>query len=274
MDGSLIRSARKARGWSQTRLLGALRSQAALEHVTLMRPDSLRVALSRWENGHLVPDAVHTRLLCNVLELSPDSRPVSAGQVEEPCDDSLFGVLAYHTNSLRLLDRRLGAPFVRTQTAGYVSALEIMWTSSSGGDRRIVALAQADTAALAAWHDLDVGDHAAAARHYGLAKQAASRSGDSTLLAHALGEHAVMLSETGQPELALAQVRRAETFPGLPMLLRAWLAATRAQVATFCRGEAVTVRAAMAEAETALAQARPGDEVALPFLALNEVHLH
>lgn len=273
MDGHLIRSARQARGWSQTQLLAALRSQAVLEHVTLMSPASLRVALSRWENGHTVPDLVHTRLLCCVLELSSADAPGPLDEQDEPGDDSLFGVLAHHTNSLRLLDRRLGAPFVRAQTAGHVQALEAMWESRSGADRRSVALVQADTAALAAWEDLDVGDHTAADRHFGLARQAASRSGDSTLLAHALGEHAVMLSETGHARRALAQVRRAEALPGLPMLLRAWLAATRAQVATWCPGEAVTVREAMIEAETALAHACPGDEAALPFLALNEIHL-
>ncbi|WP_028479027.1 helix-turn-helix transcriptional regulator [Nocardia sp. CNY236] len=273
MDGHFIRSARQARGWSQTQLLAALRSQAVLEHVTLMSPASLRVALSRWENGHTAPDLVHTRLLCSVLELSPvDSTGPVAGR-GEPSDDSLFAVLAHHTNSLRLLDRRLGAPFVRAQTAGHVSALELLWERRSGVDRRSVALVQADTAALAAWEDLDVGDHTAADRHFGLARQAASRSGDPTLLAHALGEHAVMLSETGPARRALAQVRRAETLPGLPMLLRAWLAATRAQVATWCPGESMTVRKAMTEAETALTHARPGDEVALPFLALNEIHL-
>lgn len=273
MDGHLIRSARQARGWSQTQLLAALRSQAALEHVTLMSPASLRVALSRWENGHTVPDLVHTRLLCSVLELSPADPPSQHDQHHDPSDDSLFAILAHHTNSLRLLDRRLGAPFVRAQTAAHVAALELMWESRSGADRRSIALVQADTAALAAWEDLDVGDHTEADRHYGLARRAASRSGDSTLLAHALGEHAVMLSETGYAREALAQVRRAETLPGLPMLLRAWLAATRAQVATWCPGEAVTVREAMTEAETALTHARPGDEVALPFLALNEIHL-
>ncbi|MEU7631691.1 helix-turn-helix transcriptional regulator [Nocardia sp. NPDC049220] len=273
MDGHLIRSARQARGWSQTQLLGALRSRAALEHVTLMSPASLRVALSRWENGHTVPDLVHTRLLCNVLELSPANPSPEHDQHEDPSDSSLFGILAHHTNSLRLLDRRLGAPFVRKQTAGHVAALEVMWARRSGADRHSVARAQADTAALAAWQDLDVGDHTAADRHFGLARQAATRSGDPTLLAHALGEHAVMLSESGHAPRALAQVRRAEALPGLPMLLRAWLAATRAQVATWCPGETATVRQAMAEAETALTHARPGDEVALPFLALNEVHL-
>ncbi|MEU6191526.1 hypothetical protein [Nocardia sp. NPDC047038] len=243
------------------------------EHVTLMSPASLRVALSRWENGHTAPDLVHTRLLCSVLELSSADAPGPLDEQDEPGDDSLFGVLAHHTNSLRLLDRRLGAPFVRAHTADHVQALEAMWESRSGADRRSVALVQADTAALAAWEDLDVGDHTAADRHFGLARQAASRSGDSTLLAHALGEHAVMLSETGHARRALAQVRRAEALPGLPMRLRAWLAATRAQVATWCPGEAVTVRQAMTEAETALAHACPDDEAALPFLALNEIHL-
>ncbi|MFC9964367.1 helix-turn-helix domain-containing protein [Nocardia ignorata] len=272
MDGSLIRAARHARGWSQARLLSALRAQASIERITLMSPDSLRVALSRWENGHIVPDPVHTRLLCHVLNLPLADSTTESESVREPSDDTLFGILAHHTNSLRLMDRRLGAPLVRAQTTNYVTTLEALWTTSSGADRRSVARVQADTAALAAWQDLDVGDHTAAEKHYELAHFAASRSGESALLAHALGEHAVMMSETGQPDLALAQVRRAEALPCLPLLLRAWLAATRAQVATYCAGETATVLAAITEAENALERARPGDEVALPFLALNEVH--
>ncbi|QIS23698.1 hypothetical protein [Nocardia terpenica] len=252
--------------------MSAMRSRAVLEGISLMAPASLRVALSRWENGRLRPDEPYATLLTTVLEL--DTAPdVDTVIVEEPCEDTLFTVLSHHTDSLRLLDRRLGAPFVRRQTASHVSALETQWQRSAGADRRDVARALADAATLAAWQDFDVGDWAAAGRHYGQAKAAANRAGDPALLAHAVAEHAVVLCEIGYAELALAEVRRAEKFPSLPLLLRAWLAATRAQVASWCPGEEATVRHALTAADSALAHAVSGDDVALPYIALDEVHM-
>ncbi|MBF6185071.1 helix-turn-helix domain-containing protein [Nocardia farcinica] len=275
IDGGLIRAARRARGWSQTRLIAALRERAEIDHVPLMSAASLRIALSRWENNHHVPDEVHTDLLCRVLDLTPS--PASASSVipapTDPPDDSLYGVLAHHTNSLRLLDRRLGAPVVRQQTASHVASLEQLWHNRTGVDQLSVARAQADAASLVAWQDLDLGDHKRSADHYRLARVAASRAGDSTLLAHAVGEHAVMLAETGRSEVAYAQVRRAEGFPGLPPLLRSWLAATRAQIAAALTGEQDAVLSGLQLAETALAQATAGDEVDLPFVFLDAVHL-
>lgn len=69
MEGDAIRGARRARGWTQPRLLQAMQQQAQLENVRLMSPGSLRVALSRWENGHHEPDELHCRLLRSVLSL-------------------------------------------------------------------------------------------------------------------------------------------------------------------------------------------------------------
>ncbi|MFE3318135.1 hypothetical protein [Nocardia sp. NPDC059195] len=136
-----------------------------------------------------------------------------------------------------------------------------------------IARAQADTAALAAWQDLDVGDHDGASRHYMLAKQAASRAGDSVLLAHAIGEHAVMLAETGKAADAAANVAKAEAMPMLPMLLRSWLAATHAQVAATLPGHEQSVRAALSRAEIDLVRSTDGDEASMPYLSLNAVHL-
>ncbi|WP_433729567.1 hypothetical protein ACQP0C_00710 [Nocardia sp. CA-129566] len=254
-------------------MISALRTQAIRDRVTLMSPESLRVALSRWENNHTTPDDLHTALLCRVLELERNNEAPTATVFDGPENDTLYDVLAHHTNSLRLLDRRLGAPAVRSQTASHVTALEKLWHSAAGADRRSIARAQADTAALAAWQDFDVGDCEMAAKHYAQARQAASRAGDPVLLAHAIGEHAVMLAETGRPSVALRQVTQAEAIPRLPPLLRSWLAATHAQVSTFCPGEASSARSALAMAETDLALVQPGDEKALPFLSLNTVHL-
>ncbi|WP_280253490.1 helix-turn-helix domain-containing protein [Nocardia abscessus] len=273
IDTSLLRSARRARGWSQARLITALREQAERDRVRLMTPASLRVALSRWENGHVVPDEVHSRLLCRVLELDEGDVPPVRIARDSANDGSLFQLLTGHTNSLRMLDRRLGATAVRIQTAAHVAALEALWREAAGSDRVSIARAQADTAALAAWQDLDVGDYLSASRHYALAKRAASRAGDPVLWAHAVGEHAVLLAETGRAAAAVAQAAKAESMPMLPVLLRSWLAATHAQVAAALPGHAPSVRAALARAEADLLRSSDGDEEAMPYLALNAVHL-
>lgn len=224
MDGTTIRSARMRRGWSQTQLLGALRAEAERGGIALMTPVSLRVALSRWENEHSAPDHLHRRLLSTALDL-----PTESGRTA-PGDDTLFGVLQNHTNSLRILDRRFGAPTARLQSAAHVEALESMWREARGSDRITVARAQADAAALAAWQDFDVGDVRGSREHYALGQVAADRADDAVLLAHAIGEESVVLAETGQIAAAFAQIERAQCLPGLPRLLRSWLSATRAQI--------------------------------------------
>ncbi|MET8779067.1 helix-turn-helix transcriptional regulator [Nocardia sp. NPDC004654] len=266
IDGKDIRRARADRGWSQAQLLGALRARAVQHGIVLMTPTSLRVALSRWENNRARPDGVHSRLLREVLDL-PTHQPAAVDE-----GDSLFGVLQSHTNSLRVLDRRFGAPAARLQTAAHVTALETMWHGASGADRTVIARAQADAAALAAWQDFDVGDFTAATEHYAQARIAASRAEDAILLAHTIGEESVLLAETGHGSTALAQVARAERMPRLPALLRSWLSATRAQVATYSPGMSADAREALMTAEVLLPD-RSGDENDLPFIAHDPIHL-
>ncbi|NKY87536.1 helix-turn-helix transcriptional regulator [Nocardia veterana] len=265
IDGKEIRAARTRRGWSQAQLIAALRAHASRQGIALMSPNSLRIALSRWENGRHTPDALYARLLRQVLG-------VPTATVDFVHGGTLFEVLLNHTNSLRMLDRRFGAPAARLQTAAHVTALDTMWRNSKGADRAVVARAQADAAALAAWQDFDVGDTTAAAAHYKEARAAALRAGDPILLAHTIGEEAVMLAETGQAAPALAQVSQAERIPGLPPLLRSWLSATGAQVATYCPGHASVAREALATAEALLPSDGSSDDE-MPFIAHNETHL-
>lgn len=266
MDGTTIRSARMRRGWSQTQLLGALRAEAARDGIALMTPVSLRVALSRWENGHSAPDHLHRRLLRNVLDLHSD------GDGPALVDGTLFGILQNHTNSLRILDRRFGAPAARLQSAAHVEAMESMLREARGADRIMIARAQADAAALAAWQDFDIGDVGKAREHYAMAQVAADRADDAVLLAHAIGEESVVLAETGQTKVALAQVERAQRLLGLPPLLRSWLSATRAQIAAPCLEMSGVARSALDTAEVLLPD-RPSEEPGLPFLAHDTTHL-
>ncbi|WP_280381348.1 hypothetical protein [Nocardia wallacei] len=81
MRGEEIRAAREARGWSAVRTIHALIAAADQHGVKLMTVPSLKVALSRWENGHTNPDALHSRLLAEVLNLpQPD---VAIGRARE-----------------------------------------------------------------------------------------------------------------------------------------------------------------------------------------------
>lgn len=80
MRGEDIRTARKARGWSVSVLVAALNSAAESDGVRLMTPASLKVAVSRWENGHTKPDALHSRLLARVLHLPHAGDPLEEGR--------------------------------------------------------------------------------------------------------------------------------------------------------------------------------------------------
>jgi transcriptional regulator with XRE-family HTH domain len=80
MRGEDIRTARKARGWSVPVLVAALNSAAERDGAGLMTPASLKVAVSRWENGHTKPDAFHSQLLARVLHLPNAGDPLEEGR--------------------------------------------------------------------------------------------------------------------------------------------------------------------------------------------------
>src|ERR1700737_2893934 len=63
-----LAAARRARGWTQAQLLRAVRRQARLEGHELPPDATLRVTLSRWENGRHQPGPLYQRLLAEALE--------------------------------------------------------------------------------------------------------------------------------------------------------------------------------------------------------------
>ena len=70
MDSPLTQ-ARKDRKWSQARLIAQLRLAARADGTTLPEDSTLRVTLSRWENGQHRPQEVYIKLLCDALEVTP-----------------------------------------------------------------------------------------------------------------------------------------------------------------------------------------------------------
>src|SRR5437870_2334337 len=63
-----LAAARIARGWTQDRLLRAMRACARLDGHELPDPPTLRVMLSRWENGHHHPAPFYRRLITEALD--------------------------------------------------------------------------------------------------------------------------------------------------------------------------------------------------------------
>ncbi len=68
-----LRTERTARGWSQAQLIHALSRVAAAEGLKLPAHESMRIMLSRWENGHAQPDETYRRYLCAVFHTDEGS---------------------------------------------------------------------------------------------------------------------------------------------------------------------------------------------------------
>jgi transcriptional regulator with XRE-family HTH domain len=67
---SRLATARAELGWSQARLISELECRSHAAGVSIMGRSSLKTALSRWENGHVVPDRHYRRLLKEIFGLT------------------------------------------------------------------------------------------------------------------------------------------------------------------------------------------------------------
>jgi tetratricopeptide (TPR) repeat protein len=79
-----LRAARQARGWSQARLQAALRGAAQEAGVRLPGEDSLKTQLSRWENGHKVPNDFYRQLFRSIYGLTDRELGFVSARVETP----------------------------------------------------------------------------------------------------------------------------------------------------------------------------------------------
>jgi tetratricopeptide (TPR) repeat protein/predicted XRE-type DNA-binding protein len=188
-------------------------------------------------------------------------------------DSADIRVLQAETDTIRLLDRRLGAPAVAGKLEAHISYVEAgLRYSIRPGNRQQLAAVLADASALAGWQAIDMGRLARAWAHFERATAAAREAGDPCLLAFAAGEQAYVLLDLHRPEEALAMVRAAydETHASIPHQLRCWLRAAEAEMAA-AAGEESICRKALDSAAKELGHGPAGYE--LPYLALNDTHL-
>ena len=252
-----LRAARTARGWSQSRAAAELHALAVQRGGPDAAPASLKTQLSRWENGHALPEPEYRELLAELygvpaadLGLVPRgaAAPARGGSSADLLRAELGAAAAVgpvvlrewavQLGAARRLDDELGAAGAGEVGAALASQLGRTLAHSVTRSRRIaVAELLAGAAALAGRHALDRDDPAAAWRLYADARAAAAECGSAPALAEAAEGLAEVLRAVGSPQAA---------------------ADLLAEVAAECTETAAAVRLAAARGVTWAALGRAG----------------
>jgi hypothetical protein len=217
--------------------------------VALPSLQTLKSRVSRWENGHSVPDEFYRQLLREALGM--DDRELGfTPEAEEPLapaadelhlrlalskrtDGALLEALRAQTEAIRVQDREFGAGLLLEQMRGHVRNLEahLSHTVFDAG-RRPIAHILADAAALAGWQALDVGALDQAWRSFESSSAASRQAGDQSLYAFARLEQAQVLTELELPAAAadLAETIWLEVGDAATPAVRCWMAAATAEM--------------------------------------------
>jgi tetratricopeptide (TPR) repeat protein len=287
--GALFRLVKESAGLSNVRLGAAvgLTQGRVGEVINGIRRIAATHVFERIADGLAMPDSA--RLLLGLSPRHPAAltRPASTrrarrGQDSEllrqitaarSIDTSVIRVLQGETDTIRLLDRRLGAPAVAGKLEAHISQVETgLYYSLLPGNRERLAAVLADASALAGWQAIDMGRLPRAWEHFERATAAAREAGDTCLLAFAGGEQAYVLLDLHRPKDALTMVRATydETRTAVPHQIRGWLRAAEAEMAA-AAGLETTCRKALDYAADELGHGPSGAD--LPYLALNQTHL-
>lgn len=288
MDAQEINRLCKERGWTRSRLVLELRTAARRRNVQLPSDDSLKRMIREWAAGRRGLSEFYADLLSSIFadfqagQASAKQLGENAGEIDElqhrlsaslAVDDELVSLLEAQTQSYRLLDRKLGAARLLTQTEAHIQQMSDLLTFSLPGQTRAnLAAAVAEAAALAGWQALDLGNPTTAWTHHEMAKAAAREAGNPAVLAHVTAQQAIILLELDKPADAHALVRHALEEGGtkVPNLLRSWLLASEAE--TLAAGGHDTQARRALELASGLLPSDPVDPE-LPFIVLDEVHL-
>src|SRR3954454_892946 len=260
MDNRLAQ-VRSERGLSKSQLVREIRAAAKRQKKNqLPSDDSIKRRIAAWENQGSPVGDYYRELLCEVygltalelgiVEVSAPAEPtplvveLAERLTFAPLDAGLVDLLRGQTQSLRLLDRRLGAANLFAQTTAHVDQIEqLVRYALPCADREAAADELGQAAALAGWQALDMGRLDDAWKLHETAKAAARESDRTTGLVYASAQQAYVLLDADRPRDALGLIRSARASAGrsTPPVLRAWLFAAE--------GEALAV---LGERDTAL----------------------
>lgn len=251
------------------------------------RGASLKRMFAYWEAGdRSVTVPVYQQAFCAMYDASPAALgfdpavppgvdPQLAELLERrldlvDVDKALVDLLEAQTHDLRLLDRRLGSGARAAMAEDHAEQLTDLLHRSLGRHRAALAAATAEAALLAGWLALDRSDIKTAWHWHSRARSAAIESGSGDRIAHAIGQQAIVLLDAGQTMAALSAAREAsQVAADSPPILRAWIAATEAEVLS-ATGD--RVGAARRFRDAALHLSSNGEEE-VPFIMLTDIHL-
>jgi hypothetical protein len=266
-----------ARGWSRTRLVSVMRRTAATDGMTLPGDDSLKRMIRLWANGERSPSDEYARLLARTFGVaqvdpgdeSPDAFLDMLARTESSVDAALVEALEAQTQSLRVLDRRLGARRLLGQAEAHAqNVADLVQWADFGTVRGGMAATGAEAAALAGWQALDLGKPSDSWRLHNLARSLAVESGDSAIVAHVTAQQAYALLDAGRTSRAVSQFEAARSTAGtnVPGVVRSWLLAAEAE-ARAAAGETSTTLHLLDQAAGVL------DDDEVPFVVVNSAHL-
>ncbi|TDC86255.1 XRE family transcriptional regulator, partial [Actinomadura sp. 7K507] len=274
-----LKAARVEAGLSQDELAQAVCALTGISSVT-------RHEISRYERGVRRPTVwlspLAKALGVEVKELVGAPLPAGGQVVDEAdallqrfcnsraVDPELVTLLGRETNTIRMIDRRLGVVATSGKLNAHIEQVEAALRYSIRNHiRSALAGTLAESRTLAAWQAIDAGMPSLAWRHFEEAKTAAREANDPALLAHATGEQAYVLSDLRLADDALQLVSSAYT-EALPARLRIWLAMAKAEMAA-CADDERTCRESISDADEMVAHAE--DDPALPFVFVESPHL-
>ena len=281
--------ARAERGWKKSRLIYELRAAAKRRRIVLPKDESLNRRIAVWENQDGDVTDHYRALLCEVYGRSA----AELGLVELPSasppppelddmaerltfarlDAGLVELLRGQTQSIRLLDRRLGGEAIHQQTVAHVDQIEsLVRFALPGIDRNAAADELGQAAALAGWQALDMGRLEEAWRLHEVAQAAARESGAPAGFSYARAQQGYVLLDARQPEDAyeLIKATREQTASKVPPVLRAWLYAAEGE-ALATQGRRDAALRALDEAAALLPEGVVPE--GLPYLMLDAGHL-
>ncbi|QYN34626.1 helix-turn-helix transcriptional regulator [Pseudonocardia sp. DSM 110487] len=284
-----LRAARAERGWSQ--------SQAARELVTLARSSgapvagaaSLKTLLSRWENGHAVPEPQYRALLGELYgrtpaELgiaAPPADPAAAGAparfraalaAAAALDEAALALWREQLDVATRLDDELGATGAGELVRALVERLDETGRHTLAPSRRAaVATVLAPAAILAGGQELDRGRPDIAWQRYDLARTAAAEADLPDAAADVVAGQATVLIDVGEAAAAISLLDAVE--PALPRTARPRVAGARAGAAA-ALGDATAARRAISAVSRRLPADTVEPAVAVELADLDRWHGH
>lgn len=261
-----LRAARAARGWSQSQAARELAALARSSGAPVAGAASLKTLLSRWENGHAVPETQYRALLGELFgrtpaELGiagPPADPEAAGAparfraalaAAAAVDDATLRLWRAQLDVATRLDDELGTTGAREVVRAMVERLDdTVQHTISPSHRAAAAAVLAPAALLAGTQELDRCRPDLAWQRYHRAHTAAVEAGQPGAVADAYAGQATVLIDVGEPAAAVTVLEAAEA--GLAQAARSRLAGARAAAAA-ALGDAAGARRAIAVADTA-----------------------